>query len=101
MVFPRNYTAISSQTNHSSHVPGKNGSTPLSANSRNGSISKRFLEQTPEGGNPRRNPTHDHPIGAPIKTSGVKVLPKTTMPWILPLDVPVPGVPSQTMNGPN
>jgi hypothetical protein len=25
-------------------------------------------------------------------------LPKTPMPWILPLDVPVPGLPSQTTN---
>src|ERR1700677_877049 len=101
MVFPQNYTAISSQMNHSSHVPGKNGLTPLSANNRNGSISKRFLGQTPEGDKPQRNPTHDHPIGVPIKTSGVKALPKTTMPWILPLDVPVPGVPLQTPNAPN
>src|ERR1700677_1455477 len=37
------------------------------------------------GGQPPKKPNTRPPIGAPIKTSGAKVLPKTPMPWILPL----------------
>jgi hypothetical protein len=33
-----------------------------------------------------------------LANSGNNVLPKTPMPWILPLDVPVPGLPSQMTN---
>jgi hypothetical protein len=33
-----------------------------------------------------------------LASNGNSDLPKTPMPWILPLDVPVPGLPSQTTN---
>jgi hypothetical protein len=36
--------------------------------------------------------------GNPLANNGNSDLPKTPMPWILPLDIPVPGLPSQTTN---
>jgi hypothetical protein len=37
----------------------------------------------------------------PLTNNGNNVLPKTPMPWILPLDIPVPELPSQMMKWPD
>ena len=37
--------------------------------------------------------TPETPINDPPNSNGSKVLQRTKMPWILPLDVPVPGLP--------
>ena len=48
----------------------------------------------------RRTPTRDfQTTDTPQNNSGNKGLQKTQMPWILPLDIPMPGLPSQTMKG--